>query len=102
MPVPATVEEAGLVLVVDAAGFEVIPVVDDTGLAAGLVDVVVLDVTAFDVAVVDFLGLAVFAVGLTKVFLGASDVEEGVTRVLEPALLPEDAGFPVPGATSAF
>lgn len=100
MPDPATVEEAGLVLVVDGAGFEPIP--DDTGLPAGLVDVVVLDLPAVDVAVVALLGLAVFAGGLTEVFLGTSVVEEGVTRVLEPALLPEDAGFPVPDATSVF
>ena len=102
VPDPATVEEAGLVLVVDGAGFEAIPVVDDTGLATGLVDVVVFDLPAVDVAVVDLLGLAVFAGGLTRVFLGTSDVEEGVTRVLEPALLPEDAGFPFPDATSVF
>ena len=42
------------------------------------------------------------AVVLTEVFLGTSVAEEEVTRVLEPALLPEDAGFPVPDATSAF
>ena len=102
MPDPATVEEAGLVLVLDCAGFKAIPVVDDTCLATSLVDVVVFDLPAVDVAVVDLLGLAVFAGCLTRVFLGTSDVEEGVTRVLEPALLPEDAGFPVPDATSAF
>ena len=93
-------EEAGLVLVVDGAGFEAIPVVDETGLAAaGLVDAVVFDLP---VAVVDLIGLAVFATGLTEVFLGTSDVEEGAARVLEPALLPADPGFPVPGATSDF
>jgi len=104
VPDPATVEEAGLVLVVDGAGFETIPDVDDAGLllAVSLVDGVVFDLPAVDAAVVDLLGLAVLAVVLTEVFLGTSVVEEEVTRVLEPALLPEDASFPFPDATSVF
>jgi len=104
VPDPATVEEAGLVLVVDGAGFETIPDVDDAGLllAVSLVDGVVFDLPVVDAAVVDLLGLAVLAVVLTEVFLGTSVAEEEVTRVLEPALLPEDAGFPFPDTTSVF
>lgn len=105
VPDPATVDEAGLVLVEGGACFVAIPDVDDAGLllAAGLVDGVVFDLPVLDEAVVDLLGLAVFAVGLAEVFLGTSVAEEEVTRVLElAALLPEDAGFPFPDATSVL
>ena len=101
MPDPATVDEAGLVLVVDGACFEAI--VDDAGLDVGLVvAVVVFNFPAADVAIVGLVRLAEFAVvDLTEVFLGPSVVEEDVTRVLEPALLPEDTGFPVADPISA-
>ena len=101
MPDPATVDEAGLVLVVDVAGF--VASVDDAGLDVGLVvAVVVFNFPAADVAAVGLVRLAEFAVvDLTEVFLGPSVVEEDVTRVLEPALLPEDTDFPVTDPTSA-
>ena len=96
---PESVDEAGLVLVVDGVGFDAIPDVDDAGLDAGLVDGVVFVLPSVDV--VGLLGV-VPAAGLAEVFLITSVAEEEVTRVLELALLPEDPVFAFPDKTSVF
>jgi len=88
---PESVEEAGLVLVVDGAGFDVTPDVDDAGLDTSLVDGAVFVLPSV-VVVVGLLG-DVPAAGLDEVFLGASVAEEEVTRVLEDPVFtfPDDA-----------
>ena len=97
---PESVEEAGLVLVVVGAGFDAIPDVDDAGLDADLVDGVVFVLPSVDI-VVGLLGV-VPAAGLAEVFWRTSVAEEEVTRVLDPALLPEDPVFAFPDETSVF
>jgi len=97
---PESVEEAGLVLVVDGAGFDVTPDVDDAGLDASLLDGAVFVLPSV-VVVVGLLGDAL-AAGLADAFLRTSVVEEEVTRVLEPTLLPEDPVFALPDDTSVL
>ena len=90
-----TVEETGLVLVVDGADFETIPDADDAGLDASLDDGTAFGLSA--VVVVVILLEPVLGVGLVKVFFGLSNVDEGVARVPDPLLF-LDSDFPFPKA----
>ena len=89
-----TVEETGLVLVVNGADFDTVPDADDAGLDASLDDG-----TAFGLSVVVVVILLepVLSVGLVKVFFGISNVDEGVARVPDPLLF-LDSDFPFPKA----
>ena len=89
-----TVEETGLVLVVDGADFDTVPDADDAGLDASLDDGTAFGLSAVVVVVVILLE-PVLGVGLVKVFFGISNVDEGVARVPDPLLF-LDSDFPFP------
>ena len=89
-----TVEETGLVLVVDGADFDTVPDADDAGLDASLDDGTAFGLSA---VVVVILLEPVLGVGLVKVFFGISNVDEGVARIPDPLLLLE-SDFPFPKA----
>ena len=89
-----TVEETGLVLVVNGADFDTVPDADDAGLDASLDDGTAFGLSA---VVVVILLEPVLGVGLVKVFFGLSNVDEGVARVPVPLLL-LDSDFPFPKA----
>ena len=89
-----TVEETGLVLVVNGADFDTVPDADDAGLDASLDDGTAFGLSA---VVVVILLEPVLGVGLVKVFFGISNVDEGVARIPDPLLLLE-SDFPFPKA----
>ena len=89
-----TVEETGLVLVVNGADFDTVPDADDAGLDASLDDGTAFGLSA---VVVVILLEPVLGVGLVKVFFGLSNVDEGVARVPDPLLF-LDSDFPFPKA----